>query len=252
MATFAGGLMCMAWMLSATPAAASEPFSIPFAPFTVSVPVEDRLITIAISGTATAVDLGDALDVRADITVSLADLQSQIAAIVQKKMNRDDDCNEKLRVNTVDLRATPPIATLAAAAHYEKWACAMGIKTRLFEQNGDVRLAVVPVVEPDTIRVTFTLLSVDADGALGGLLRDEIFGAWLLDQLRGLIPKNVTVARLRDALPAVLHEIPAALTDVAIVDSGGGVPAIRGTLKMKIGADKMLAILSALQEKGKS
>jgi len=239
-------------MLSAAPVAASEPFSIPFAPFTVSVPVEDRLIKIAISGTATAVDLGDALDVRADITVSLADLRAQIAAIVQKKMNRDDDCNEKLRVNTVDLLATPPTATLTASAHYEKWACALGIKTRLFEQNGDVRLAVAPTVAADAIQVTFTLLSVDADGALGGLLRDEIFGVWILDQLRGLIPKSITVARLRDALPAVLHEIPAALTDVAIVDTGGGVPAIRGTLKMKIGADKMLAILSALQHTDKS
>lgn len=227
---------------------AAERFAIPFRAFTLHASIEGRDVAIPVSGTATAEDLGTALDIRADIVADLADFRAQLGPIVRAKMNRDDDCDAKLRVDTVEFLAEPPVATLVATAHYEKWACFLGAKTRLFEQNGEVQVTVTPEVNDDAIAVRFAVTRVDADGVLGELLRTSIFGPWITEQIEQAFPKSLTVGRLRSALPPALKDVPATLSDVSMQDGGAGTPAIRGTLRLTIAADQLLAMRDALQK----
>jgi hypothetical protein len=232
--------------LVACPLQAAEPISLPFKTFSLTVPIESRRVELKVSGTASAIDKGDALDVHADIVVDLADLRAQIGDIVRAKANRNDDCGDRLDVHTVDLRAAPPGASLTAAAHYEKWACAFGAQTRLFEQNGDVVLRLTPVVSGDTITMNVDLTEAHGDGGVGVMLRDAVLGSWLTEQLRTLFPNQLTVANIRDGLPAALRDIPATLDRVSIVDGGNGKPVIGGTLHLVVPADKVLALLQQL------
>jgi hypothetical protein len=235
-------LFALAFLLS------TKTFEIPFTPFTTRVPVEGREVKLDISGKAFGEDKGNALAVHADITASLADLRAQIAPILRAKVNRDDDCNEKREIRSADLIALPPVAQLSATAHYEKWVCAVGIKSRLAQQNGDIRADLIPAVEGDSIVIRIENVHVDADGVLGQLLKDDIFGPWLLNQLRALFPRTLTVGNIRDALPAALKDVPASLSNPAVIDIGNNTPAIRATLEMTIPAEKMGAILAALNK----
>lgn len=227
---------------------AGEPFPLPFEPFTVKVPYEDREISLNVSGTAMATDMNTALDVKADILVNLADLQKQIGDVIRSKVNRDDDCGDRLDIRTVDLRAEPPVAMLDASAHYERWACGLGMKTAIVKQDGDIRIRLIPVVVNDTIHIELDVVAVKANGVLGELLRDKVAGPLIIDQIRSLFPKTLTAGRIRDALPKVVRDVPADLSNVAIVDIKDGTPGIRGTLHMTITGDKMLALLQ-LQKK---
>jgi hypothetical protein len=222
---------------------AAEPFPLPFEPFTVKVPFNGREIALNVSGTAMATDITTALDVKADIVVSLADLRAQIGDIIRSKVNRDDDCGDRLDIHTVDLRAEPPVAMLDASAHYERWGCGFGIKTVIVKQDGDIRIRLIPVVANDTINVDLDVVAVKANGLLGELLRDGVAGPLIVDQLRSLFPKTLTAGRFRDALPAAVRDVPADLSNVAIVDIKDGTPGIRGTLHMTLTGDKMLALL---------
>jgi hypothetical protein len=222
---------------------AGEPFRLPFEPFTAKVPFDGREISLNVSGTAMATDLDTALDVKADIVVSLADLRAQIGDVIRSKVNRDDECGDRLDIHTVDLRAEPPVAMLDASAHYERWGCGLGMKAALVKQNGDIRIRLIPVVKDDTIQVDFDVVAVKANGVLGELLRDGVAGPLIVDQLRSLFPKTLTAGRLRDALPAAVRDVPAELSNVAIVDIHDGTPGIRGTLHLTISGDKMLALL---------
>jgi hypothetical protein len=225
----------------------ADSFTLPFKGFSVNVPVEGRQVELKVSGTATAADKGDALDVNADLTVNLADLRKQIGDIVRAKVNRNDDCGDKLDAHTVDLIAAPPIAKLTASAHYERWLCVLGAKTKI-EQDGDVALELTPVVAGDTINVDVKLAEMHGNGVLEELLRDNIFGPWLVDQLRTLLPKSLTIANLRDGLPPALRDVPATLEHPSIVDAGGGTPAIRCTLHITVPAEKVPALLQQLQK----
>lgn len=225
----------------------ADGFTLPFTGFSVKVPVEGRQVELKISGTAKAVEKNDALDVHADIVVNLAGLRAQIGDIVRARVNRNDECGDKLDAHTVDLIAAPPIAKLTAAAHYERWVCLFDMKTKI-EQDGDVALELTPVVAGDTISLNVKLADVHGDGALVGLLRDSIFGPWLVDELRTLLPKSLTIASLRDGLPKALHDIPATLEHPAIVDAGGGTPGISCTLHITVPADKVAVLLQQLQK----
>jgi hypothetical protein len=225
----------------------ADGFSLPFTAFSVKVPVEGRQVELKISGTATAVDKGDALDIRADIVVNLADLRRQIGDIIRTKVNRNEDCGDKLDAHTVDLIAAPPIAKLTASAHYERWLCILGTKTKI-EQDGDVALELTPAVAGDTIGVNIQMSEVNGNGVLEELLRDNVFGPWLVDELRTLLPKSLTIANLRDGLPKALHGVPATLEHPSIVDAGGGTPAISCTLHITVPADKVAELLQQLQK----
>jgi hypothetical protein len=232
--------------LATCPVRGAEPIPLPFKTFSLRVPVESRQVELKVSGTASAVDKGDSLDVHADIVVDLADLRAQIGDIVRAKTNRNDDCGDRLDVHTVDLRATPPTASLTASAHYERWACGLGIKTRLLEQNGDLTLRLTPVVSGDTVAMNVDLIEARGDGGVGALLRDAVLGPWLIDEMRALFPKQLTVANIRDGLPTALRDIPATLDRVSITDGGNGRPAISGAMHLVVPADKVLALLQQL------
>ena len=222
---------------------AREPFAVPFEPFTVKVPFEGREISLNVSGTATATDTDKALDIKADLVVNLASLQAQIGDVIRAKVNRDDDCGDRLNVHTVNLHAEPPVAMLDASAHYERWGCGFGLRTVLLKQDGDIRIRLIPAVANDTIKVDLDVVEVKANGILGELLRDGVAGPLIVDQIRSLFPKTLTAGRFRDALPAPVRDVPAELSNVAIVDVGNGVPGIRGTLRMTVTGDKMLALM---------
>jgi hypothetical protein len=201
-----------------------------------------------LSGWIRAVLNSSELDVRLGITTDLSGLQSSLPSIIQSSYDHDDDCNYKLRVHTVSLQPDGTAARVFAAAHYEKWGCGpFGLKNRHFEQNGSASLRLTPYVSNNSVALSTELLSVEADGLLGGLLQDQIVGPWLIDSLKNVIPPSISIGDVRSAIPPELRRYRIDLTSLRFIDRGGGRLGLYSTGRVQVSAQEAASIFAALQ-----
>jgi hypothetical protein len=182
------------------------------------------------------------------LTSDLSELQGALPGIVQASYDHDDDCDYKLRVHTVDLRPLGSSARVFAATHYENWVCGpFGFKNRNFEQNGSASAKLTPFVNNNNVGLSIELLDVDADGLLGGLLRNQIVGPWLMNSLRNVIPSSVSLVNVRAELPPELRRFRIDLTGVRFVDRGGGKLGLYCAARVQVSRQDAEAVFSALQ-----
>ncbi len=96
-------------------------------------------------------------------------------------------------------------------------------KNKLFEQNGDVTIALDLVVQNQGRQLGLNprIKDIHADGALGGLMRDAVVGPYLMDWLRSKLLEALDPANLKASFPAGLSPYDPIIKAARFVDLGG-------------------------------
>ena len=178
-----------------------------------NIDIEGRPVAIDISGSVSA-DAPNAARVHLDI--ALGALQRQIVPILQSQWKQDNRCGERITLLDAALTPDPPAARLLAHIHFEKWGCAKAfgkeITKKLLAGDGTVDVRLTPSVEAPsaspTVHLEAEVLTLEANGELGELLRSGSFGDALRDKIRRTLAEDIEkAARFDRALPPALREV---------------------------------------------
>jgi hypothetical protein len=166
-----------------------------------TVPVENVSFSVPINGDfyLQLNTSNNTVHVSAYVDAYLADLRNKFLSLVQSTLAVNDECGERFHVNRADMYLSGSNAGVSANATYEKWLCTsatvpqvkcedtwikvgplktkgipkcstwMGtvqtMKTKLFQQSGDIYMTIRPTVQGGTtIRIDPTVDSVHLDG----------------------------------------------------------------------------------------
>jgi len=207
-------------------ASADLTFRVP--PVTTTFQIADQPVAVTISGTIQGVSDADGdAALRLNLDAGLSDLQRQIAPILRAQLNQDNRCGERLSVDQASLIPSAPSSLLTANVHYEKWACAKAfgkeIVKKLIGGNGVIQMRLTPAIENrEAVQLRAEILSIDADGQLGEVLRSGSFGTALQEKIRKTIVSAIEKStRLTESLPPAIRGV-AALRSVQFSDAGEG------------------------------
>ena len=120
-----------------------------------------------------------------------------------------------------------PSGLLTGDVHFEKWGCAKAfgkeIVKRLVAGEGRVVVKLTPQVEEGVgVRLGAEVVSVDADGALGEMLRSGPLGEALKEKVRNsLVSALGKSTDFMASLPPAVREV-AAIRRADFADGGGG------------------------------
>ena len=206
-----GRYLLVLGLLTALPAAADGSLEIP--PLKTALSIADQSVTVIASGhvSMTASPGGQVLAVT--LAADLSDLQDKITAILRAQLTQNNRCGDRLSVDRAELAPDAPAALLTAWVHYEKWGCAKAFGKEMVKKlaggNGTVKVRLVPAVDsPDVVHLHADVLSIEADGQLGELLRSGSFGAALQEKIRKTLASDLeSSTNLRAALPPALRDL---------------------------------------------
>jgi hypothetical protein len=233
-------------IFSATAVPAQESIELP--PFTAEVAVAGQTLHLPV---AVAVEpAANTLHIR--IQTGLGDLQRNLTPILAAAANRDERCGERLAVRSAALDPDAPAANLSAVVHVERWVCGKAFGTEVKKRlvNGDATLHVrltPEVVESRSVRLAAEVVSIDAEGELGEMLRSPALGGSLREKIRGSVESALQKALdFHRDLPPPLQDL-VAIRDARFVGH-------EGALALEVRADAAVApadaagILDALRK----
>lgn len=168
--------------------------AIPIPVLKTTVEIGGLPVDIAVSGTVMQWDTEAAIGL--DLQADLESLQRQITPILQAQLNQNNRCGERLAIREAELLPTAPAARLRVALHVEKWACVKLLgkeqAKKLVGGDGVVMLRLTPLVEDGkSVRVAAEVESIEAEGALGELLRSGTAGAALQEKIKESLVKAI-------------------------------------------------------------
>jgi hypothetical protein len=179
-------------------------------PLKTTLPIAGESVVVIASGhiSMTATQL-----FRVNLTADLSDLQEKITSILKAELTQENRCGDRLSVDRAELTAEPHAALLTAWVHYEKWGCAKAFGKEMVKKlvggNGVLKVRLTPAVEsPENVRLHADVVSMDADGSLGDVLRSGSFGASFQEKIRKTLVSDLERStNLRAALPPAAREI---------------------------------------------
>lgn len=192
------------------------------------------------------------LTVDSDLTA----LQNGLPPIMQRYVNRNDDCNEIINVHTISLAPQGNALRVYAAGHYEDWECPWtevlgmridGGKHRIFEQDGDATILLTPQTNGDVIWMSVEVVRMNANGLLGELLRTDLFGPWIRDMILQSVPQTIQLGSIQQQLPPELRGFPIRLTRAAFYDRGSGRLGLRASATITVSPEFAETVWERLQ-----
>lgn len=147
------------------------------------------------------------------VQTGLGDLQRNIVAILASAVNQDNRCGERLAVRDATLELDEPAANLSADVHVERWGCAKAfgkeVTKRLVNGDAALRIRLTPrVVDGRSVGLTAEVISIDAEGQLGEILRSPGVGGPLREKIRSSVESALgKAADLHGDLPPAVRDI---------------------------------------------
>jgi hypothetical protein len=236
--------------------ASSAELMFPIKPVTAIIQIADQPVAVTVSGTIQVAAGGAEELVRLKLDADLSDLQRQITPILRAELSQDNRCGDRLLVDQAALSQAAPASLLTANVHYEKWGCAKAfgkeIVKKLIGGNGVIRMRLTPVVEnQDTVQLRAEVLSIDADGQLGEVLRSGSFGAALQEKIRKTIVSAIEKStKLTESLPPAVRSV-AALRSVQFSDGGEGSLRLSLSGEVQVTADQAKSLADQLKDKAR-
>ncbi len=208
-------------------AAAAQTVRIP--PITNRIAIEGQSFDVTVSGTLAPQAEGVAIALDAD----LAGLQRHIYPLLRAQLNQAPKCGDRISVESASLAPSNETVLLTAGIHFEKWGCAKvfgkEVTKRVLAGNGTVVVRLIPEVqEGKSVRLAADVVSVDAEGPLGDLLRSGSAGAALQEKIR------TTLATQLDQATGLSATVPAPLRDVVTIHSAVFHASSGGTLALAL------------------
>lgn len=256
-AILAGAIL--AWVMLALGAlearAADGALRLPSIP--VKLDVEGRPLAVTVSGTVSptpAAQGGETL--RARLEADLSDLQRNLTDILRAHLNRDEKCGDRIAVQNATLVPAAPAATLTANLHVEKWACAKAlgkeVAKRLTGGDAAVIVRLTPALEDaGAVRLDADVVSMDASGPLGDLLRSGPLGDALREKIRhSLVSSLRKVADFKASLPPAVQQI-AAIRGAEFRDGGSGALVLAVSSEVHVTEERARSLLDRVKAEAK-
>jgi hypothetical protein len=219
--------------------------------------MSDQPVAVTVSGTIqVAADGGAGEVVRLKVDGDLSDLQRQITPILRAQLSQDNRCGYRLSVDQATLSQAAPASLLTANVHYEKWGCAKAfgkeIVKKLIGGNGVIRMGSHRWWRsPDTVQLRAEVVSIDADGQLGEVLRSRSFGAALREKIRKTIVSAIEKStKLTESLPPAVPSV-AVLRSVQFSDGGEGALRLGLFGEAQVTADQAKSLADQLKDKAR-
>ena len=237
-------------------AAAGETFHIP--PLTTTVDIDDQPLRVTVSGmiaTAAAPQRQESIQVK--LRVDLSDLQAHVTELLRAHLNQSNRCGLRLSVEHAELTPGAPDALLTARVHAEKYVCAKALGrqmiTRLIAGDGTVEVRLTPAIEnSETLKLAGEVVSIQADGAMGDLLRTEPAGPWIREKMRDAMANALekSLGKLKADLPPAIHGL-ASIQSARFADLGGGRLGLGLSGEVQISAEMAQIMLEKLKEQAR-
>jgi hypothetical protein len=122
------------------------------------------------------------------LTADMSDLQQTITDVLRAKLDKTDQCGERIALQTAALTPQGPAGIVVAQLHYERWTCTTmfgrASMNEIVEGNGTIEVKMTPAVAEDgTLRLVAQIGHIDAAGLVGELLRTGTVGEVLRDKI---------------------------------------------------------------------
>jgi hypothetical protein len=263
----------LAVLISVLPSAAQ--ITLTFGPETFNQDVEGTSVPFSSKGTIQATTVSNGLDLLVTLDGDLSGLQAAFTGIVQRKVNVNDDCGQRLRMHTVGLSPSGSSASIFLAGHFEQWGCPgtnvpngppkvefhgfrpdITVPTKYvklppqkaFEQDGSVRISLTPEITNGgtTLMMVPKVTELKANGLLGAILGSSLFGPKLTEWLTAKIIGSVNPDNLKKSFPGELTPYSPKVISAKFSDLGTGKLGVTLGLLAHISTDQAQHLLDTL------
>ncbi len=213
-------------LLLAIASANAEDLTLRLPPVKTSINFGNQPITIAAEGVITGRpnSLEDVFLLA--VTADMAELQEHIAALLSAELDSAEPCGDRLSVERATLVPASPAGLLTAYVHYERWVCVkvLGkqVTRKLLGGDGAIPVTLTPSVEANEVKLDPEVGTIQANGALGEVLRSPPVRDRLRDKIRDAILSAMQKSTdLKNTLPERIQRV-AAIEAVRFADAGSG------------------------------
>lgn len=236
--------------------AAGETFRIP--PVSTTVDIDDQPLRVTVSGTiATGAAPQKQGSIQVKLQADLSDLQAHVTELLRAHLDQSNRCGLRLNLEHAELTPGAPDALLTARVHAEKYVCAKALGrqmiTKLIAGEGTVQVRLTPAIEnSETLKLSGEVVSVQADGALGDLLRSEPAGPWIREKMHDAMANALqkSLGKLKADLPPAIHGL-AAIQSAQFADLGGGRLGLGLSGEIQISAEMAQIMIEKLREQAR-
>jgi hypothetical protein len=221
-------LFCAVLLHASAARAATLDFNFTIPKRTISLKIANLPITVVASGKISVRSrnrqqyiLG--LKVNAD----LADLQQNVTAFLRSQLDKNEPCGDRIAIEHAEIVPADPSLQALVQLRYQRYACVKLFGKRRAEKlisgDGIIQMKFTPVIdEGRSLRLVPEVERIQANGALGGLLRTGSIGA----QVRAKINHALLSALQRGTdrgltLPPAVQDV-ASINQAEFVDEGVG------------------------------
>lgn len=158
-----------------------------------AVPLENKTITVTVSGALSRIALkGDLRTFKLEVKSDLSDVQQNITELLRAQLNTSETCGQRLAIQQATLTPAAPASVVLVRLHFERWICnrSLGQQTssELAEGDGTVEIKLTASVDPSLgLKIVPTFGRIDASGMLAESLRSGSLGEDLLDKVAATV-----------------------------------------------------------------
>jgi len=160
----------------------AQRISLKIPPVKTSVEIENQPVTITASANISQVREPRGQNVfQRELLADLFDLQHNITMILRTALNGEDRCGDHIDIQHAALSPQEPSSVVVSRLHFERWKCIRMFgkerRNKLIGGNGVIEVKLTPAVDQQTtLRLATTVGRIEAEGALGELLRSGSLG----------------------------------------------------------------------------
>jgi hypothetical protein len=249
-------VLVSAFSMAAPPSSAGGQeltFKIP--PTKIAVNIENQPIAIMASGVISRVSVERGQNVfKLQLIADLSDLQQNITEVLRAQLDRSDRCGARIAIQSATLTPLPPASQVLARLHFERWTCVKVFgkerPNKLVGGNGTIEVKLTPAVDDEsTLRLVPEIGRVDAEGALGELLRSGAVGAALREKVtKALLSAMQKGTNFKATLPPIAQDY-ATIQNAQFQDGGSGQLNVVLDGEVRISNEQIKLLASQLKER---
>ena len=163
-----------------------------------------------------------------EVTGDLSDLQQHVTELLIDELNKEDRCGDHIAIQQATLTPADPTALAVVHLHFERWTCVKILgkqdPKRLIAGNAVIRVKLTPAVESNNTKLSLVaeVISIDADGSLGELLRAGAIGDMLRDKIKNSVQNAMQKASDLGATIPPAAQALATIQSATFKDGGSG------------------------------
>jgi hypothetical protein len=246
-------LAALSWL----PTAQGQDIVFRLPPVKSSIRIENQPVAIVASGMISRVSGNRNENVfQLELHADLSDLQENLTDILRSELDKSERCGERIAMQHAALMPSDPSGVVIAQLHFERWACTKvfgkQVPNKLVGGNAKIQAKLTPQVDGNSVRLVPELGTIEADGALGALLRSGEFGAKLREKIRvALLSAMQKGTDFSATLPPAIQGL-VSIESVKFEDAGSGRLALTVEAELRISKEQLSLLARQLKDRASS